>query len=306
MTFLYQKKIIPANSYTKQNDFMKSIHQIFYSCNKFDNATQLENLNKYMLTSQSYLVLKNLVKKEEPAVEIIKGNLENPHIFITNISHVNANPMCEPIIKDPSASSDNSLFYPQKENSLFWCVYIACYGLDEFHMIGSRYQNRELDEKQKIIQFIKQNPKKLKESNHKVTNIMIQELLSALMIQKMASLQDCIAYSIFYNKRIYVVKNAMYFIYRSTEIEIYSCENTIVIYCKNDKEYGLDLEVNEKKIDHIVNAKIRIFNAEKPLKSLSEYKIPDLEKMAVILGIPTHGKKKELYDSILEKCNWNI
>jgi hypothetical protein len=63
MTFLYQKKIIPANSYTKQNDFMKSIHQIFYSCNKFDNATQLENLNKYMLTSQSYLVLKNLVKK---------------------------------------------------------------------------------------------------------------------------------------------------------------------------------------------------------------------------------------------------
>jgi hypothetical protein len=98
----------------------------------------------------------------------------------------------------------------------------------------------------------------------------------------------------------------MYFIYRSTETETYSCENTIVIYCKNDKEYGLDLEVNEEKIDHIVNAKIRIFNAEKPLKSLSEYKIPDLEKMALILGIPTYGKKKELYDSIVEKCNWNM
>jgi len=295
MTFLYQKKIIPANSYSKQNDFMKSIHQIFYSCNKFDNATQVENLHQYMLTPQNYLVLKNLVKSEEPVVEIIKTNPVS-------------NPEKPPPISDPNpiASSDNSLFYPQKENSLFWCIYSACYGVDEFHMIGSRYQNRELDEKQKIIQFIKQNPKKLKESNHKVTNIMIQELLSALMIQKMASLQDCIAYSIFYNKRIYVVKNAMYFIYRSTETETYSCENTIVIYCKNDKEYGLDLEVNEEKIDHIVNNKIRIFNSEKPLKSLSEYKIPDLEKMALILGIPVHGKKKELYDSIVEKCNWNM
>jgi hypothetical protein len=300
MTFLNQNKMNPVNSYANHNDFMKSIHQIFYSCNKFDNATQVENLNKYMLTSQSYLVLKNLVKSEEPAVEIIKDNPEKPPPIRESI------PMSKSIIKDPSASSDNSLFYPQKENSLFWCIYSACYGVDEFHMIGSRYQNRELDEKQKIIQFIKQNPKKLKESNHKVTNIMIQELLSALMIQKMASLQDCIAYSIFYNKRIYVVKNAMYFIYRSTETETYSCENTIVIYCKNDKEYGLDLEVNEEKIDHIVNAKIRIFNAEKPLKSLSEYKIPDLEKMALILGIPTYGKKKELYDSIVEKCNWNM
>ena len=300
MTFLNQNKMNPVNSYANHNDFMKSIHQIFYSCNKFDNATQVENLHQYMLTSHNYLVLKNLVKSEEPVVEIIKTNPEKPPPIRESI------PMSKSIIKDPSASSDNSLFYPQKENSLFWCIYSACYGVDEFHMIGSRYQNRELDEKQKIIQFIKQNPKKLKESNHKVTNIMIQELLSALMIQKMASLQDCIAYSIFYNKRIYVVKNAMYFIYRSTETETYSCENTIVIYCKNDKEYGLDLEVNEEKIDHIVNAKIRIFNAEKPLKSLSEYKIPDLEKMALILGIPTYGKKKELYDSIVEKCNWNM
>jgi hypothetical protein len=290
MTFLHQNKMNPANSYSNHNDFMKSIHQIFYSCNKFDNATQVENLHQYMLTPQNYLVLKNLVKSEEPVVEIIKTNpVSNPE-------------------KPPSICESKPIapFYPQKENSLFWCIYSACYGLDEFHMIGSRYQNRELDEKQKIIQFIKQNPKKLKESNHKVTNIMIQELLSALMIQKMASLQDCIAYSIFYNKRIYVVKNAMYFIYRSIEIETYSCENTIVIYCKNDKEYGLDLEVNEEKIDHIVNNKIRIFNAEKPLKPLSEYKIPNLEKMALILGIPVHGKKKELYDSIVEKCNWNM
>jgi hypothetical protein len=203
-------------------------------------------------------------------------------------------------------SRNSALFYPQKENSLFWCIYIAHYGESEFYRIGNRYQNRELDEKQKIIQYIKNNPKKIKESNHKVTNIMIQELMSSLMIQKVASLQDCIVYSIFYNKDIYIVKNSMYLFYHNKESETVSTENTILIYCKNNKEYGLDLEVNEEKIAHIVNHNIRIFNTEKPLKSLSEYKMPDLEKMAVILGIPTHGKKKELYDSIIEKCNWNI
>jgi hypothetical protein len=98
----------------------------------------------------------------------------------------------------------------------------------------------------------------------------------------------------------------MYLFYHNKESEIVSTENTIVIYCKNTKEYGLDLEVNEEKIAHIVNHNIRIFNTEKPLKSLSEYKIPDLEKMAVILRIPIHGKKKDLYDSIIERCNWNI
>jgi hypothetical protein len=299
---------------------MTFLNQIFYSCNKFDNATHLEKLNTYMLTSHNYKnIIESLIQKpEQPHIssmqikEIIEEtydtdvdvdmdmDMDNTSISIQNESSIS-------IIEQASHKENIQpvLFYPQKQNSLFWCVYIAHYGENEFHQIGNRYQNRELDEKQNMIQFIKKNPQKLKESNHKVTNVMIQELLSALMIHNLASLQDCIVYSIFYNKDIYVVKNSMYLFYHNKESETVSTENTIVIYCKNNKEYGLDLEVNEEKIAHIVNHNIRIFNTEKPLKGMSEYKIPDLEKMATILGI-VHGKKKEMYDSIVEKCNWNI
>ena len=288
---------------------MTFLNQIFYSCNKFDNPSKLEKLHSHMLTTETY---NNIIESLQSA-HSLRIEQAVPRITVEHINNIEE--VCSPNITNEIQSVAEEkhiiqnrnpiIFYPQKENTLFWCVYIAHYGQDEFHMIGNRYQNHELDEKQKIIQFIKKSPQKIKASNHKVTNIMIQELLSALMIQKMASLQDCIVYSIFYNKDIYVVKHSVYLFYHNKESENVTTENTIIIYCKNEREYGIELEVNAEKIADIVNNKIRICSTEKPLKSMTEYKTPDLEKMATILGI-AHGKKKEMYDSIIEKCNWNI
>jgi hypothetical protein len=156
-----------------------------------------------MLTTKNYKnIIESLQKKPEHSAI---SSLEIKPIIEDNSvsSEVIQNEPLSISIKDVNTHTDtrnSALFYPQKENALFWCIYIANYGESEFYRIGNRYQNRELDEKQKIIQYIKNNPKKIKESNHKVTNIMVQELMSSLMIQKVASLHDCIVYSIFCHK----------------------------------------------------------------------------------------------------------
>lgn len=305
---------------------MTFLNQIFYSCNKFDNANSIEKLNSYMLTNTNYKniseSLLEIKPQIEPVIEISSPVIHNTPILLD--AHVlpiakreikkeinreikretnrETNRETKKEIKTPQ---NLGIFYPQKTNSLFWCAYISHHGMNDFQIIGTKYQNKELEEKQKMIEFIKKNPQKLKASNHKVTNILIQELLSGLMIEKKSFLQDCIVYSIFYNKDIYIVKNSVYLFYNNKESETVSTENTVIIYCKNEKEYGIEMEVSAEKVFDITNAKIRIFTIEKPLKSLTEYKTPDLERMATILAIP-YGKKKDMYNSIVEKCNWNI
>ena len=223
-------------------------------------------------------------------------------------------PISQPI--QPISNIQSNIFHPQKENSLFWCIFIHVYGHDEFHLIGSRYQNKELEEKHKMIQFIKENPQRIKGCNHKVTNIMIQDLMAGLLTHRNSLLHDCIVYAMFYNKTIYVVKNSMFICYRNKECDntIDQTDNTIIIYCKNSNnsknskktdEYGIEMDVTVEKIQDIIANHIQIFNTERPLKSMSEYKMPDLERMATIVGIPM-GKKKDTYDSITEKCNWEL
>jgi hypothetical protein len=161
-----------------------------------------------------------------------------------------------------------------------------------------------------MIQFIKEKPQIIKGCNHKVTNVMIQDLMAGLLTNRVSLLQDCIVYSMFYNKTIYIVKNSMYICYRNKELDatLDPVENTIIIYCKNGKkkdEYGIEMDVTADKLQDITTKYIQIFNIEKPLKSMSEYKMPDLEKMAILLGIAM-GKKKDMYDSIMEKCIWEL
>ena len=288
---------------------MTFLNQIFYSCNKFDSIEHIGKLQPYMLTKENHTKILDMMYAK---------SVVTPHIT--------------PIIAlQPIPNIQSNIFYPQKGNSLFWCMFIHVYGHDEFHLIGSRYQNKELEEKQKMIQFIKENPQRIKGCNHKVTNVMIQDLMAGLLTNRLSLLQDCIVYAMFYNKIIYVVKNSMFICYRNKELDTNALDdtvdNTIVIYCKNSNnniksnnnnnnkskskivmtgiEYGLEMDVTVEKIQDIITNHIQIFNVERPLKSMSEYKMQDLERMANLLGIPM-GKKKDTYDSITEKCNWEL
>ena len=122
-------------------------------------------------------------------------------------------PVILPVVLPSDNNNTTNLYYPQKKNSLFWCAFISCYGYNEYHLIGNRFSNKELEVKQDIIRYFTENPKHLKNSNQKVTNGLIQEISSELMINTKSSLLECIAFSIFFKKHIFIVKNNTYLLF---------------------------------------------------------------------------------------------
>ena len=77
---------------------------------------------------------------------------------------------------------EDTTLTPEQNDQLFWCCYIGKYGLDKYNEIKRRAGNIEMDEKQKISEYFKNNPNQLKNINQKMTKARIQEIISEIMI----------------------------------------------------------------------------------------------------------------------------
>jgi hypothetical protein len=216
-----------------------------------------------------------------------------------------ATPTATTPITNATKSETSSLCYPQKENSLFWCMFISKHGYDEFQMIGNKWMNRELEEKQKIIEFIKKHPQQMKECNHKITNVMLQEIASDLMTNNKPSLLSLLAMVMYYDKNLYLYREHMYHHFCANET--HSIENTILIHYDHNGQYGIDNHPTQEKIEEICSQRIKLESIHKPLRGVSAYKVGDLLSMAEILKIPQYCdyKKPELYEKILSICTWD-
>ena len=207
------------------------------------------------------------------------------------------------------ATLPSNIFYPEKEDSLFWCMYIAVNGHDEYMLIDKRYSNIELSEKQKMITTIRERPKQLKQSNFKVTNVMIQEILSDLMVQKKSSLSTLLSMVIYYKRPVYVVYKNTYLYFCDTTGQ---CDNEPIILNRNiNGEYGIDLSNSEdilKTIEHIKSTHFQLDHFIKPLKGVSAYKTNELHDIAKKLGLVDSDyvklKKGELYNKLNDECTW--
>lgn len=284
------------------------LNQIFYKCNKFDNIESIQALSSFMLTIQNMDKIKEWsVSSVKPIIpEIPPPVIEEP----TPIHKPNKKDFKD--LKDLKESKNSDIFYPQNNNSLFWCAFIASYGFIEYEIIGKKYANREIDEKQKIIDFIKKTPQKLKLSNHKITNVMIQEILSDLMVNLKSSLLAFIGLTHYYNKHFYIVRGHTYLYFSSNVNETFeeSPNSFFIIHYKNEKEYGIDMDTTLEKINNIQNNYVYIESIDKPLRGISAYKVNDLDDMCKKLLVDSNDnkwsymKKPDLYKYIWEMCIW--
>jgi hypothetical protein len=274
------------------------LNQIFYKCNKFDKDS-IQKLIPYMLT------LQNMNKIKELFIENV-----DKKVLVDLPSQL---PKPETVNSCSSSSShkNKSLFFPQRENALFWCAFISFHGMAEYEIIQKKYSNQELAEKQKIIEFIKKNPQHLKLSNHKITNGLIQEILSDLMTNLKSNLLTFIGMTHYYNKFFYIVKGHTYLYFAPNEANPEeNISSFFIIHCKNEREYGIDLDTTFEKINHIQTNYISMESIEKPLKGISAYKMTDLIKMCKKMELNNDidnwesKKKPDLYKYLWEKCLW--
>ena len=271
------------------------LNQIFYKCNKFDNMQSIQNLNPYMLDLHN-------MKKIIESIDKKEYNTDNS-LEAAAVSIVEKN-----ILKETNKKS--TVFFPQRENSLFWCMFIANYGYAEYEYIGKKYANRELHEKQLIADTLRKDPQLMKNSNHKITNVAIKEIISELMVDKKSKLSTIFAFVTVYKKNVFIFKDKTYLYFSCTKSSLQDDnnqfdDNTVIIEYQDD-DFGIDLEVTQDKVTEILKNTLQLESIEKPLKGISAYKVSELEDMGRVLDIKLEVavKKSELYEIIYKQTVW--
>jgi len=261
----------------------------------FNNAdVTLEEMQQFMLTKN------NCQAVLEKIIPIVESAIENKSINILNNI---------PIIKTPipEKKEESTSFLPRQQDTLFWCIFIIVNGFNEYNEIQRNYGVVELEIKKKIADYLKDNSSNMKQTNYKITKIKIQEIMSELLTsQKMTSYECLLAMCVFYKINIAIIFSNDKIM---TEF-ISSNDEETPFYILNKDSYGKykvdTVKKSWKEIQEMKQTRVCLDNYLKPMKSISNYTIPNLEELATKLGVfdvTNKYKKQELYELINNTIN---
>jgi len=280
-----------------------------------DNNIDLNNLKQYMLYN-------------------IHNELNNTNTNTNNSSNSNSN------TKDKNVKVSKNLLLPNynKFNSkyneklkkidfsydkFFWCFYKLFNNLQDDDLNYLNQFKTEKEYKYAIVENIKTLKSKLQKYKIK-KNLIIDELVNDNYI----SLETFIALIKLYDLKIILIKNNI-FTYYNLSTDFYfletNKENMLTINDLNSLNYDnvkiINIEnynnfnknnffklividvINNNNLTYIKNKYYYVNNIEKPLKSISAYKLDDITNMAKLLKINSFNgikkkTKKDLYEEI--------
>lgn len=288
------------------------LNQIFYKHNKFDHPDDILLLETFFmnLALDSHICEEKTLQETQGSIqkEVIK-DIILPLIMETPISN-----------EKKIANKKPHYFEPKDRDSLFWCIYAFVHGENEYHMIRNNYGNRKLEEKMKVYAFMKGDKKLMKQTQYKITNQQVQEMMSELMcVHSDTSFLVLIALAIFYKirillvddvKKIYIDFGAAADIVTDNEVETDVHKPNACILFKTESKGHMRYRLSsETDVNVIVDNMFRLEHYHKPLKAISNYKVSELEsisdRLGLSLGLPKENLKKgELYERISEYCTW--
>jgi len=278
------------------------INNLLYRFNIFNKPSDINILNNYMLTT------------------------ENKDTIIKNsINYNNSITLDEPKIEETTEvfqeidNEKKELYQPKQQDTLFWCLYILNYGYNDYLQIDHNYGVKELEEKQKISKFMKENVVRIKNTNYKLTNVAIQEVLSELLTsQKETSLLCLIVMIVYYNINILIINETTKCLLefwsnkeKIPSINSSSEENdamTYVLYKTENGKYKLQYEnIGSFQINDLKEKYVVLESYNKYIKAISNYKVEELEDMAKKFGVfdeTKKYKKAELYELVGNNCKF--
>jgi len=234
------------------------------------------------------------------------------------ISGITGNPVADPPMSDPAPAHNptSTRFAPRKPDSLFWSLYIAHYGVADFRQIGNKYMNREIEEKFRIVTFMNENRPLMK--SMKLTQDQVQEIMGDITTNRETQLTMVRVFAMFYKVHIWVIDEATktYFEFRPSPEPDHDTPVYLLYRVPGRPgrfDYVVDTHVRADTLAQIHDTMVRLESPHHPLRSVSNYKVTDLEKIATDLGIPPpegtkKWKKGEIYQAILTHCTltWSV
>ena len=282
----------------------------------------LKRLDDYML------VYKNIgspfvLEQKEKDIHIIDEKKINP---INNIECIKESELVLPIIENPpvinidkriqilkqeNQNTINPFILPKQKDTLFWSLFIAKYGYAEYIQVDRNYGMKELEIKSQVANFLKANPTRMKDTNYKVTKILIQEIMSELMtIQKETSMFCLLAIIVFFDMNIIMIEHTSRFL---VEFQSNNTETTPTFLIQRDDKGRYHIKCDPITIDEIKVLKeerLCLENFMKPIKPISSYKVNEIEEILQKIGVFKEGekdlkmKKQDLYELLKKNVVW--
>lgn len=190
------------------------------------------------------------------------------------------------------------------QDSLFWSIYIAKYGYNEFLRVGSNNGKLELKEKQAAVDCIHSvGAVKMSELfHHKLTKVFVNELISDLLTKPKMSYSGVYAICAYYQSQVCIVD-----IEKNTYLHFANSFPDIYILYKNPQKkqsYFVDIGHQIMSLENIQKTMYCLVHYDKPLKSISNYTVSQLEDLAEQVGVTVLPKMKKqvLFEALALHC----
>jgi hypothetical protein len=273
-----------------------------YSLN-INGTNTISNLEMFMLNSIKNDSSQNIGKENSQVEKISK-----PFIPRSNI-YVNYNKLKSKYYEKP-VNFKKKLILTDK---LFWCFYKLYNNITDLDLEYINTFTTEKNFKLSVIEKIKNNKDLLKK--HKIQRNKVE---TEITNDKQISLTSFKTLCILYNLNIIVIKDN-YTYTRFTNDNLESCIDNLdkyyaikLIY-KNSSNINTNFEIimdiDKPELQIALTKYYYVKNLEKPINSLSSYKLNEIIEIATKLQIPINndnGKKKtkiELYSDSLKKLS---
>jgi len=283
-------------------------NSLIYKTNVINKSNEIYKFQHFMLSVDNKEKIVNesvfaMRKNEEKAPEkLIDVKMETP--VENTIEDIDE----EDTVIQPR--EERSLITPRQPDTLFWCLYIIRYGYNDYVQIDRNYGVKELEEKQKILEFVKENKVNIKNTNYKITNVAIQEIMSELMTQQKQTSFLCLtAVSVYYNINLLIINEKTkcmleFWVNKERVSDVFHDDNTFTYLLYKDEfgKYSVQLEyIPSSKMIELREKYIVLEQYNKYLKALSNYRLEDLENLAKKLNVYDSNvkyKKGDLYEIV--------
>ena len=199
-------------------------------------------------------------------------------------------------INEPNKRDDYNDVFNNLQDTLFWCFYIMKHGDTKYEML--EHKNILTEKKIKIEYVEKIRKEKQTVKTYKFATL--THIENNLANDNYLDIKTFLTLCAIENLNILFVKNKTYY-----ELLMNDSNELHIVYLLQNEKYGY--EINPTNAEQIKSTLYKLDNIDKPIKSMTGYKISELVEICEKLAIDIVNKetnkakcKKDLYEAIIQ------
>ena len=186
-------------------------------------------------------------------------------------------------------TTENKLFQPREKDTLFWCLYVMKHGDTSYELLKNRNYITEKKLKIDYVEQIRKDKQLIKA--HKFATLI--HLENNLANEDRIDVRTFLSLCVLENLNVVYINKKTYF-----ELLMNDDKTIHVIHCLDNCKFGHEIKTTKEEVTANL---YQLDNIEKPIKSISSYKIQELIDICNKLSIDTtnYKNKKDLYEMLV-------